>query len=93
MRVAGGVWTEPVQGGYPDPRLFLSLSGLDQIRAFVHGQSLAPPMAHLTGMRPTQVGPGTVTFSMPVTGWITSSPTTRPKRVAICFGDHTWKRN
>ncbi len=74
MRVAGGVWTEPVQGGYPDPRLFLSLSGLDQIRAFVHGQSLAPPMAHLTGMRPTQVGPGTVTFSMPVTEWLLSPP-------------------
>ena len=74
MRAASGIWTEPVQGGYPDPRMFLSLSGLEQLRAFIHGQAPAPPMSHLTGMRPTQVGPGTATFSMPVTGWLLSPP-------------------
>lgn len=74
MRVAAGLWTEPVQGGYPDPRMFLSLSGLEQVRAFIRQQGPAPPMAHLTGMRPTQVGPGAATFSMPVTEWLLSPP-------------------
>ena len=54
--------------------MFLSLSGLEQLRAFTHGQAPAPPMSHLTGMRPTQVGPGAATFSMPVTDWLLSPP-------------------
>ena len=74
VRPDGGIWTEPVQGGYPDPRMFLSLSGLEVMRGFIRGLGPAPPISYLTGMRPTQVGPGTATFSMPVTGWLLSPP-------------------
>lgn len=68
------VWLEPVRGGYPDPRIFLGLSGLDQIRAFLKGLAPPPPISHLTGLRPTEVGPGTCTFVMPSTPGLLSPP-------------------
>ena len=55
---------EPVRGGFPD-RSFYSLSGLDQMRAWLRGQAPRAPLSHLTGIRPTQVGPGSVTETMP----------------------------
>jgi uncharacterized protein (TIGR00369 family) len=68
------VWREPARGGYPDPRIFLSLSGLDQMRSFFAGKAPRPPIHYLTGMRPTEVGPGTSTFVMPATDWLLSPP-------------------
>jgi uncharacterized protein (TIGR00369 family) len=66
------VWEEPVRGAYPDPRIFLGLSGVEQIRSFLKGLALAPPIAHLTGMHPTEVEEDTSTFEMPATGWLLS---------------------
>lgn len=61
-------------GGYPDPRMFLSWSGLQQMRAFLTHTAPNPPIHYLTGMRPTEAGPGTSTFVMPATGWLASPP-------------------
>jgi uncharacterized protein (TIGR00369 family) len=74
MRAEGlpRVWEEPVRGAYPDPRIFLGLRGADQIRTFLQGLAPAPPIAHLTGMHPTEVGPNTSVFEMPATEWLTN---------------------
>ena len=48
----------------------LGLSGLDQMRAMLAGKAHRPPIHHLIGMRPTEAGPGTSTFTMPATGWL-----------------------
>jgi uncharacterized protein (TIGR00369 family) len=40
------------------------------MRASIAGRTVPPPMHHLTGMRPTEIGPGTSTFVMPATGWL-----------------------
>jgi uncharacterized protein (TIGR00369 family) len=61
-------WQEPVRGGYADPAL-LSLSGLDQIRAWNQGLMPVPPMAHLTGIRMTGATAGRSTFTMPASPW------------------------
>ncbi|MFN2590890.1 MAG: PaaI family thioesterase [Actinomycetota bacterium] len=68
------IWEEPVRGGYPDIRIFLGLSGEGQIRSFLQSLASPPPIAHLTGMRPTDVGPGSSTFVMPASGWLLSTP-------------------
>lgn len=60
---------EPVRGGF-FVRDLLGLSGIEQMRAGIEGRTVPPPMHHLTGMRPTEIGPGTSTFVMPSTGWL-----------------------
>ncbi|MBI4260269.1 MAG: PaaI family thioesterase, partial [Actinobacteria bacterium] len=65
------IWREPPRGGYPDMRLF-ALSGLEQMRSYMRGYGVPPPIARLTGMRPSAVEPGDVTFTMPATGWLLS---------------------
>ena len=72
--IDAALWRTPARGAYPDPRIFLSLSGLDQMRSFLAGKAPRPPIHYLTGMRPTEVGPGTSTFVMPATGWLLSPP-------------------
>lgn len=62
---------EPPRGGY-FMRELLGLSGLDQMRAGIEGRTLPPPLHHLTGLRPTAIGPGTSAFAMPSTGWLAS---------------------
>jgi len=69
VRIDPAIWTEPVRGGYPDPRLF-GLRGIEQMRAYFRGLGPAPPLSRLTGMLPTHVGPGTATFVMPATRWL-----------------------
>jgi uncharacterized protein (TIGR00369 family) len=80
------VWTEPVRGGFPDPAL-LGLTGLEQIRTFFRGQAPAPPIRHLTGMMPTEAGPGSATFTMPATGWLVQPPGYLPLGVLAIVAD------
>jgi uncharacterized protein (TIGR00369 family) len=69
-RGAGGpIWTEPVRGGFADPRL-LGLPGLEQIRAYLRGAAPPPPPFHLMGLRPTEIEEGRVTFTMPASPWL-----------------------
>ncbi len=50
----------------------LGLSGLDQMKVGIEGRAEPPPMHHLTGVRPTAIGPGTSEFVLPSTGWLAS---------------------
>jgi uncharacterized protein (TIGR00369 family) len=71
--VEPAIWREPVRGGYPDPMLF-GLSGVEQLRSFFREAAPRPPIHYLTGMIPTEVGPGSATFTMPATEWLLSPP-------------------
>jgi uncharacterized protein (TIGR00369 family) len=60
---------EPVRGGAFPPEL-LGLPGIEQLRLFLSHQVANPPISHLTGMRLTEVGAGSATFSMPISPWL-----------------------
>ncbi|HXJ63699.1 MAG TPA: PaaI family thioesterase [Actinomycetota bacterium] len=62
------IWQEPVRGGYSDPSV-LGFTGLERMRLTLAGRTPAPPMHHLTGLRPVDAGPGSSTFSMPASPW------------------------
>ena len=62
-------WQEPVRGEL-FPSELRGLSGIEQLRLLVSGKVAGPPIGELTGMRPTEVGVGTATFTMPITGWL-----------------------
>jgi len=63
------IWEEPVRGFYTDSGHFVTLSGLDLLRGMLES-GLGPPIRYLFGLAPTSVEPGSVTFTMPVTGWL-----------------------
>lgn len=60
---------EPVRGGFPEPSFF-SLPGIEQARALQRGLVPRTPLSHLTGILPTQVGPGSATVTMPASPWL-----------------------
>ena len=60
---------EPPRGAIGDLRPF-QRSGWESVRSYIRGELPGPPMSRLVGMRPTDVGLGTVTFTMPVTPWL-----------------------
>ena len=55
---------EPVRGAFPDPS-FYSLPGIDQLRAWLRGVAPRVPLSHLIGLRPTQLGSGSATLTLP----------------------------
>lgn len=59
---------EPHRGSIGDMRAF-QLPGLETARRYVRGELPGAPINRLTGLRPTDVGLGKATFSMPVTRW------------------------
>ena len=67
--MGGEIWDEPVRGETFPPHL-LGLSGIGQLRLFLDGKAAPPPVSHLTGTYPTEVGVGSATFVMPITGWL-----------------------
>jgi uncharacterized protein (TIGR00369 family) len=64
-----GVLDEPVRGVSGHPGL-ITMSGIDEARGFIEGRFEPPPIAHLTGLRPTDAGLSHSTFAMPVTRWL-----------------------
>ena len=60
---------EPVHGGHI-PMELLGLPGIDLLRLLMTQHIQWPPIAYLTGMRFTEVGTGTATFTMPITDWL-----------------------
>lgn len=60
---------EPVRGAIGDPRGF-QVPGLDSGRRYVRGDLPLGPIHRLTGLKPTDAGPGRSTFSMPITRWL-----------------------
>ena len=69
VTIEPAIWSEPVRGGYPDPRIF-GLPGLEQLRMYFRDAAPPPPLHHLTGLLPTHFGPGAATFVMPATPWL-----------------------
>src|SRR5438132_4429780 len=65
------IWEEPVHGGWI-PAQLIGLSGVEQVRLIMSGRLPPPPIRYLTGMRPTEIGVGSATFTMPITGWLRS---------------------
>jgi hypothetical protein len=60
---------ERARGGLPDPG-FYALPGLEQAQAIQRGLVPRPPLAHLTGLTVTQVGPGTAVLRIPASPWL-----------------------
>ena len=65
----GPVVEEPVHGSVFPPGLF-GLPGLERLRLLLSAKVAPSPVRHLTGIQFTELGPGTVTFTMPITGWL-----------------------
>ena len=59
---------EPVRGRIPPP-WFSALSGIERMQALSQGLVSLPPLFRLQGMRPAHVGPGSGTWTMPVSQW------------------------
>lgn len=62
------VLDEPVRGFLPDPSLF-SLSGLDQLRAYMRQQVPHTPLFRLLGCLATQANSGSSVLMQPITPW------------------------
>jgi uncharacterized protein (TIGR00369 family) len=67
--VTSAIWEEEAHGGN-FPRELFGLAGIEQVRMLTSGKVQLPPIHYLTGMRPTEVGVGSSTFVMPITGWL-----------------------
>lgn len=48
------------------------MTGLEVLRLCIADRSYAPPIYHLTGVRPTQAEEGTCTFVLPASPWLAS---------------------
>ena len=76
LRVSGpgddAPWREPAVGAYWDAS-HRSLSGVELLRGEVEGRIPMPPIARLTGAKPTDGAVGAATFSMPATPWLLGS--------------------
>lgn len=61
--------TEPVRGLIGNVGAY-ALPGGEMVRRLIAGELGRVPIQHLTGMQPTDTGLGTVTWEMPITGWL-----------------------
>jgi uncharacterized protein (TIGR00369 family) len=52
--------------------VFAARSGLEILRASIEGELPAPPLHHLTGMRPTFAAEGRVEWALPCSRWLSS---------------------
>lgn len=66
------IWEEPPRGTFVPPELY-SLPGLDRLRLMRQKDRYRTPFNHLLGVGMPQVGPGTITFTAPVTAWLAAS--------------------
>ena len=62
---------EPVGEATP-AEVWREHSGLEVLRRLIDGSQAAPPVTHLTGLRPVAAEEGGCTFVMPATGWLPS---------------------
>jgi uncharacterized protein (TIGR00369 family) len=66
---------------------FDELSGLQVMEALISGELGAPPISHLTGLRPVQASEGTASFVMPATRWLTSPLGLVEGGITACLAD------
>ena len=86
MTGQGSIWDEEVRGRTAEAGL-LRLSGLDQLLHAIRGHTPAPPIHHLTGLRPSEAGIGRATFVMPATDWLQNSAGILPGGVLAFLAD------
>ncbi|HEX8053860.1 MAG TPA: PaaI family thioesterase, partial [Thermoleophilaceae bacterium] len=58
---------------YDPPQLdasLLAMSGLEQLRASIRGETRPAPISELLGMRPIEADEGSAAFAMPASGWL-----------------------
>jgi uncharacterized protein (TIGR00369 family) len=67
-------YLRPVAGEPLPQEVWDRLSGLEIMRGLMAGDLPAPPLSHLTGIRPVESDEGVCSFSLPATGWL-ASPT------------------
>lgn len=68
LTYVGRVLNEPVRGSLPESSLF-SLSGIEQLRAYMRGHLPSTPLFRLLGCRVTQATSGTSVLSQPISPW------------------------
>lgn len=66
------IWQRPPRGSVITFDDVSGMSGLELMRAFMAGELPAPPVGHLTGLRPVEAKEGYAAFSMPTTPWLCS---------------------
>jgi uncharacterized protein (TIGR00369 family) len=62
-------YLRPVRGEALPQEVFDRLDGLSIIRGCISGELPAPPIAHLTGLRPVEADPGSSTWTLPASEW------------------------
>lgn len=65
-------YLRPVAGAPLTQDVWDRMTGLEVMQAFITGELPAPPISHLTGLLPTDVSEGSVTFVLPTSPWLTS---------------------
>ena len=65
-------YERPVAGEILAQEVWERMSGLEVLEAQIAGELARPPISHLCGMMPTEVGEGRATFVLPATGWLCS---------------------
>lgn len=65
-------YRRPVAGEVLSQDVWDRMSGLEVLRGHIAGELPAPPIAHLTGLRPTEAGDGSARFVLPASEWLCS---------------------
>jgi uncharacterized protein (TIGR00369 family) len=65
-------YLRPPAGSIVSQEVCDHLTGLEILRALIGGELPAPPISHLTGLRPVKAGEGYSTFVLPATEWLCS---------------------
>ena len=63
-------WRRPLAGPELDTEATAGMSGLEVLRATLHGAIPRPPIDRLTGIRLREADDGGVVFAMPASGWL-----------------------
>jgi uncharacterized protein (TIGR00369 family) len=67
-------YQRPVIGEVLPQPVWDEMSGLEVMLGQIAGELPAPPIHHLTGLRPVAAAEGTTTFALPATDWLSAPP-------------------
>ncbi len=77
-------YLRPAPDGVIPQEVWAELPGAEIVRRQIAGELPPPPIHHLTGLRPVEIGEGKATVVMPCTEWL-ASPTGRLQGGAIAM--------
>ena len=75
----------PVEGEWLDAASLHAISGLDLLRGCISGEIAAPPLGHLTGLRPIAAEEGRTEWRLPASEWFTAPPPNRLQGGAVAM--------